>query len=158
MILGRYLVVSTHWVSEEKSEQGWAFWKNVMPIEVCIVFFEIPTLSRCKTMLCKDSLLQILSLVFMKCGVHCTILNEYYCLQYTLGKKWCVFNVCTSRKMSCDIRIQIKEKSPKFSLFVEVLRDRVACPMTEHHLWPNILLLSSSSLLHFDRFKTSREL
>jgi hypothetical protein len=83
----------------------------------------------------------------MKCGVHCTILNEYYCLQYTLGKKWCVFNVCTSRKMRCDIRIQIKEKSPKFSLFVEVLRDRVACPMTEHHLWPNTLLISFWSLL-----------
>jgi hypothetical protein len=36
--------------------------------------------------------------------------------------------------MRSDIRIQIKEKSPKFALFVEVLRDRVAFPMAEHHL------------------------
>lgn len=36
--------------------------------------------------------------------------------------------------MRSDIRIQIKEKSPKFSLFVEVLRDKVACPMTEHFI------------------------
>jgi hypothetical protein len=34
---------------------------------------------------------------------------------------------------------------------------RVTCPMTEHHLWPNILFIPSSSLLlllHFEWFKT----
>jgi hypothetical protein len=32
-------------------------------------------------------------------------------------------------------------------------RDTVACPMTEHHLWSNILWISFSSLLHFEWFK-----
>jgi hypothetical protein len=33
-------------------------------------------------------------------------------------------------------------------------RSMASCPMTEHHLWTNILLISSSSLLHFEWFKT----
>ncbi len=33
-------------------------------------------------------------------------------------------------------------------------RSMTSCPMTEHHLWPNILLISFLSFLHFEWFKT----
>jgi hypothetical protein len=33
-------------------------------------------------------------------------------------------------------------------------RTMTSCPTTDHHLWPDTLLTSSSSLLHFEWFKT----
>ncbi len=98
----------------------------------------------------------------------CTRVSYYKYFLYTHQHKNIFFNQSLILSVTSWVSIFQKNSKIKFvfycpersnNRFFEVnskpnYRTGVTCPMTEHHLWPNILLMSSSSLLHFEWFKT----